>query len=172
MLCSCWWHVLMGLEEVLRFGCWRGTPRQVVLLGERLSEVINAVDRQRVAHGLWAELRPRRQWGFLRRGLWGRLYARWLMDSPGCPWFLETVGLEGLWFICSPRYDGYYISLIKRVQTWFPFLFGIVIKKIDRVYLGLDLTVFVYKGSIFFHFKCLHFFLYLFCLWGYSFPLH
>lgn len=36
------------------------------------------------------------------------------------------------------------------MQTWFPFLFGIVIKKIDRVYLGLDLTAFVYKGSIFF----------------------
>lgn len=42
------------------------------------------------------------------------------------------------------------IILVKREQTWFPFLFGIVIKKIDRVYLGLDLTAFVYKGSIFF----------------------
>lgn len=31
---------------------WAWTPRQVVLLGERLPEVINAVDRQMVAHGL------------------------------------------------------------------------------------------------------------------------
>lgn len=64
----------------------------------------------------------------------------WIVQAVPDSWRQWRWQSSGL-FICSSSYDVSFTSLIKRVLTCFPFLLGIVIKKIDRVYLGSDLQL-------------------------------